>query len=89
MSTATMTPKLMKKLQKKSDWPPTIFACSLEDELRRKLGEDFSVNSIAAHIDVTPITMRRILAGKGVSLENAMQLAALVGKKIEQLWTLR
>jgi hypothetical protein len=88
MATA-LDPKVKKHLRRNLDWPPKIFNCSLEELLQKKLGNDYSVNGIASLIEITPLTMRRILAGGGVTLENAMRLSVLAGKKIEEIWVLR
>ncbi len=86
-----MTTNIKKRLgTEQAEWPPVIFHCQLEKLLKRGMGpEPFSVNNLAAYLDVTPITVRKILKGGTVSLENALKLAHLVGQPIEEIWALR
>jgi len=72
-----------------AEWPPRLFETKVEAMLRKKLGVDYSVNNISHYLDVTPVTMRKILKGCTISLENAMKLAELLGKDIKEIWKLK
>jgi plasmid maintenance system antidote protein VapI len=75
--------------QKNAEWPPRIFKCDLEELLKDKLGDKYSIVNVSAYLGITPVTMKNILRGGTISLENAMKLALFLEKDIQQIWTLR
>lgn len=70
-------------------YPPVVFDCKLEAELMKQLGGDYDPHKVAKQLQLTPLTFNRILSGCGVKLENALKLAKLVGKTVDELWKLR
>jgi DNA-binding XRE family transcriptional regulator len=68
---------------------PILFDCKVEEVFKEQLKEDYSPEALAQAIDVHPATMRNILAGCSVKLENAMALAALAKRSVEELWKLK
>lgn len=77
------------KQNSNTEWPPRIFDTKVEAMLRKKLGKHYSVNNVAQFLGVTPVTMRKILKGCTISLENAMKLAELLGTDIKSIWKLK
>jgi hypothetical protein len=71
------------------DYPPVVFTCGLEAELKRQLGDAYDPDVVARQVQLTPLTFNRILRGCGVKLENALRLSKLVGKSVDELWRLK
>lgn len=69
-------------------YPRVVLNCKLEPTLKQQLGEGY-LEKIASWLEVTPSTMRSILAGGTVKLENALRLASVVGLPVEDLWSVR
>lgn len=63
----------------------TPFRCEV---LKEKLN-GVSAESVARYLGVVPLTVKNILRGESVSLENALKLAKLVEMPVEELWELR
>ena len=80
--------KRLKKADKPS-YPPSIFDCQVEAVFKEKLGDDYSVEALAEVVGVTPATMKNIVNGCSVKLENALMLAQLAEKRVEDLWRLK
>ena len=68
---------------------PILFDCKVEEIFKELLKEDYSPEALAQAIGVHPATMRNILAGGTVKLENAMALAGLAERSVEELWKLK
>jgi plasmid maintenance system antidote protein VapI len=66
-----------------------LFSCQLEVILKEQLGTEYDEVRVAKWLGVTILTLRNILQGGTVKLENAIRLAQFVGKPVEEVWRLR
>ena len=86
MDSVALFKKHVKKRQKEPF--PRVYNCQLEELLKKKFGSDYTLEAVASYLGVTTVTMRSILRGGTVSLENAIKLSSLAGKKITEIWEL-
>lgn len=73
---------------KQLQYPRIVLVCKLEPILQKEVGDGY-LEKIASWLEVTPATMKSILAGATVKLENALRLADLVKMKVEDLWSVK
>lgn len=62
-------------------YPPRILRCKIKE-----LPDAPSYLVVAEFLKIAPITAIRLLQGTEVKLSQALKLAKLLGKPIEQLW---
>ena len=80
-------PTRLTRFKKSSEYPPRVFTNRLS-ELMENHPDKPNAATLAAHVKITPLTMRRIIEGADVKLSLAIRISKLFGKSISEIWDL-